>query len=332
MDPSVLTGRRRVRPRASVPAAAPALRLSFGMLGFPFSEPAFATLVPPGHPLAARIAGAGAGAGFTPSQQQQQRQLQQQLQQQQPPAVHGVLHAVTQAEWAWLCRTEGVANGGGSGGGSSGGNGSSGSGYCVVEIEVEPYAPGASWTPPAAAAAAGDAAAPRRAVRALTLQGAPAALHDARRGALPSRRYLSLLRAGAAHHGVDAAYRRWLGALPAYGDSYGGGGDGAAAGAWPFAGAAAAAAAAAPVRAAGALASAAVMAAAAAPALPLAAAAQLLSSASAGGTAGRSGGRADDADPAAAAVAAASNAAMRATWAAHDALLGSLFGSGCSNE
>lgn len=37
MCPSVLTGRRRVTPRVSAPAAAPALRLSFGMLGFPFS-------------------------------------------------------------------------------------------------------------------------------------------------------------------------------------------------------------------------------------------------------------------------------------------------------
>jgi hypothetical protein len=80
MSPAVLTGRRRVRPRVSAPAVAPSQRLSFGMVGLPFAEPAFATLLPPGHAL---VAG---GA---------------------PPA-HGVVHVVSGEEWAQICRSEGV--------------------------------------------------------------------------------------------------------------------------------------------------------------------------------------------------------------------------------
>ena len=115
MAPSVLTGRRRVRPRVSLPAAAPGLRLSFGMLGFPFSEPAFATVVGPGHPLAA----GGADA---------------------PPA-HGVLHVITREDWAWVCSTEGV--------------GSSSAGYQVVEAAVEPYESGGQWQGQGAAGGGG---------------------------------------------------------------------------------------------------------------------------------------------------------------------------------
>ncbi|KAI8467962.1 MAG: hypothetical protein J3K34DRAFT_523335 [Monoraphidium minutum] len=272
MAPSVLSGRRRVRPRVSVPAAAPALRLSFGMLGFPFAEPAFATLVPPGHPLAA----GGAAA---------------------PPA-HGVLHAVSREEWAWICSTEGV--------------GSSSAGYQVVEVECTPYRPGRRWE------GGGGGGARRPALRAVTLQGAPASLHDSRRNALPSSRYLGLLKTGAAHHGLCPSYRAYLDALEPYGS-----------GAGPSA----------PWRAAGAAAAAAVLASAAAPALPLIVGSRLLAGppsgagpAAAGGGGGGTAGPAPEASPLEAVSAVLGAAAMRATWAVHDGVLASVFGSGCSNN
>lgn len=44
MSPSVLTDRRGVKPRASAPCKVPGFALSFNMLGFPYSEPAFASI------------------------------------------------------------------------------------------------------------------------------------------------------------------------------------------------------------------------------------------------------------------------------------------------
>lgn len=378
MAPSVLTGRRRVRPRVSAPAVAPALRLSFGMLGFPFAEPAFATVVDPNHPLAA--------GGCT------------------APPAHGVLHVITRQEWAWICQTEGV--------------GSSSAGYQVVAVEVEPYASRGAWPGPGAAVGAGGGTlkavtlqvrlgrgsegcscelavkpvashaqvssgcsrqkqleAPpqrlRRSCRTMlpALQGAPASLHESSRNALPSRRYMDLLRTGeqganpssgsadavalkshqslgtwqhtsapihplthalsyapgAAHHGLDPSYRRYLEDLESYG---------------------AADAASSPWRTAGAAASAAVLLSAAAPALPLFAATRLLGGPGTGapgsGDGARSGAKDGDfsnggaaagpeASPLAAASAYLGAVAMRATWAVHDVALSGLFGSGCSN-
>jgi hypothetical protein len=44
MSPSVLTDRRGVKPRASAPCKVHGYVLSFNMLGFPYSEPAFASI------------------------------------------------------------------------------------------------------------------------------------------------------------------------------------------------------------------------------------------------------------------------------------------------
>jgi hypothetical protein len=339
MAPAVLTGRRGVRPRASAPAAAPALRLSFGMVGFPFSEPAFATLVAPGHPLAA-----GGPAA--------------------PPA-HGVVHVISAAEWRRVCETEGVS--------------SSGAGYQVVEVDCFLYSRGGPWGGPSSVATAGGSSgnngsssgkncggdggggagggAPAR-VRALTLQGAEASLHRGERGALPSARYLGLLREGAmpcagrgrlwrclqrparreeraargwatewhpmrprrarrplapplapgaAFHGLDPSYRSYLDSLEAYSPGPG-----------PSL-----------PRAAGALAAAAAAAAAAAPVVPLLAAVQLLDAA-AGPRRGSGGGGSDSGGAAAAGLVGA--AAGRVAWAVHDAVLEPAFGSGCRNE
>ncbi len=171
MSPAVLTGRRRVTPRLSLPAAVPALRLSFGMLGFPFSEPAFATVLPPSHPL---VAGGRAA-----------------------PVLHGVVHVISRDEWAAICRSEGV--------------GSSTAGYQLVEVQCELYRPGQTYSPSPNAGGSsssststssseggqqGDGGRRAGVLQAVTLQGAEASLHRSWRGALPSTRYLNLLRTG----------------------------------------------------------------------------------------------------------------------------------------
>jgi hypothetical protein len=98
MAPSVLTGRRLVQPRQSLPCSVPTHRLSFGVQGMPYSEPGFATIVE------------------APQQEQQRQQprlkqsQRQQQQHQQPPCVHGVLHRITRREWAYVKATEGVGS------------------------------------------------------------------------------------------------------------------------------------------------------------------------------------------------------------------------------
>jgi hypothetical protein len=337
MAPTVLTGRRRVRPRLSVPAAAPSLRLSFGMLGFPFAEPAFATLVPPGDPLAA-----GGPAA---------------------PAANGVVHVISSDEWRRVCETEGV--------------GSRAAGYQVVEVDCIVYprgGPGGN--------SGGGGATRGPALRAVTLQGAEASLHSHERRALPSERYLNLLREGepatgkgghggesfvrlprpcvrpalprhrrrrrwrglvgrldgqprrlpsawlylsapplppppgAAFHGLDPVYQAYLDSLEPYSP---GGGPSLA-------------------RAAGALAAAAVTAAAAAPALPLLAAVQLLDAAAApkrpaagDGSDSGSGNIGDEEQGRATAAGLVGAAAGRVAWAVHDAVLEPALGSGCRN-
>jgi hypothetical protein len=46
MSPSVLTGRRKVRPRASAPCELRDWSLCFNMLGLPYAEPGFASIEP----------------------------------------------------------------------------------------------------------------------------------------------------------------------------------------------------------------------------------------------------------------------------------------------
>jgi hypothetical protein len=104
MNPQVLTGRRFVRPKESLPCAVPGYRLSFAVQGLPYAEPGFATIMPVS----------------TEQKLQQQQQQQQQQQKQQVagsfsssdtwPCVHGVLHRVTQREWAHIQATEGVGS------------------------------------------------------------------------------------------------------------------------------------------------------------------------------------------------------------------------------
>ncbi|KAG1657484.1 hypothetical protein FOA52_001399 [Chlamydomonas sp. UWO 241] len=159
MAPSVLTGRRGVTPKMSLPGSIAGYVLSFRLRGLPYVEPGFGTIE-------------AAGMGDRGD-------------------VHGVVHAVSAAQWQSITRSEGV-------------NRSTQYGYQVVRLACEMY----------------DSST----VTVVTLQAAPASLvQGSSNGPLgvsgavrPSGRYLSLVRTGAEHHGVAAEYRLWLGSLKAF--------------------------------------------------------------------------------------------------------------------
>lgn len=99
MSPQVLKGRRRVQPQQSLPCYVPGFELSFGMRGFPWQEPGFATIQP-----------------------QRPRTSQQQGQQHggseartRGACLHGVLHRITRRDWAFVKASEGVVGQDGSG-------------------------------------------------------------------------------------------------------------------------------------------------------------------------------------------------------------------------
>jgi hypothetical protein len=106
MSPSVLTGRRRVRPEQSLPCYVPGYTLSFAVQGFPWAEPGFATISAcsssssggsGGHPIGDGVSSGGnwrmcVCAGNT-------------------PCLHAVLHRVNRREWDLIKSSEGVLGG-----------------------------------------------------------------------------------------------------------------------------------------------------------------------------------------------------------------------------
>eukprot|EP00879_Flechtneria_rotunda_P010973 GHRR01011466.1.p1 GENE.GHRR01011466.1~~GHRR01011466.1.p1 ORF type:complete len:352 (+),score=125.71 GHRR01011466.1:318-1373(+) len=197
MNPKVLISRRRVKPRQSLPCSVPGYMLSFGVQGFPYAEPGFATIVQQQHCQQLQ------SQPHRHQPQQTSEQLHQQLPVQglaansisagsssnssqntsQPPCVHGVLHRITRLQWDFIKATEGV--------------GSSDVGYQVATVQCQLY-DGITTTP------------------ALTLRSANASMHPEYRQALPSQRYLQLLQEGACHYRLDEQYQQWLFTLPAY--------------------------------------------------------------------------------------------------------------------
>ena len=99
-------------------------------------------------------------------------------------AVHGVAHLMTPSQWEYYKESEGAA-------------GTSDEGYGVIEVTLEAY--------------------DGRKLTAYTLQTQPKSVAALRgRAALPSLRYLTLLREGAADHGLDADYQKYLNDLVHY--------------------------------------------------------------------------------------------------------------------
>ena len=98
--------------------------------------------------------------------------------------VHGVAHLMTPTQWEYYKETEGAA-------------GQSDKGYGVVEVELEAY--------------------DGRKLKAFTLMTQPKTVATLKgRKALPSLRYLKLLRNGAAEHKLDADYQKYLNELVPY--------------------------------------------------------------------------------------------------------------------
>jgi hypothetical protein len=267
------------------------------MLGAPYAEPAFAVLC--GQERRRREQ-----AWWWPVLEAERQQRQRQRPLSPPPAAHGVLHLLARDDWARVLASEGVV---GAGSGSEDENDDSGVnlGYRPARVRCLAYDPCARHQVPAFSPLALEeeeeedeeqrVASSLRllpAVDAMTLLATAggAGQHGRERRALPSRRYLTLLREGAREHGLSPEYRAWLEALACYD---------------PAAGAAG-------VAAAGALAAAGVAAAAA----PVALATALFSSASGGG-----GGPAG-------ALSRYASVAQRAAWLAHDVALAPLLGEG----
>jgi hypothetical protein len=86
MDPDVFTGRRGIVPAASVPAVVRTHCLSFGMTGLPYTEPGFATIQ--------QLCPENTLDGLQPQQ----------------PCVHGVVHAISAADWVRVQASEGVGS------------------------------------------------------------------------------------------------------------------------------------------------------------------------------------------------------------------------------
>jgi hypothetical protein len=107
MNPQVLTGRRRVRPRQSVPCYVPGYHLSFGVQGFPWAEPGFATIYPcHGSCDSSSPSGAEQPAIQGSSSSWRTRRCAGNI-----PCLHAVLHRISKQEWEVVKASEGVALG-----------------------------------------------------------------------------------------------------------------------------------------------------------------------------------------------------------------------------
>jgi hypothetical protein len=99
MSPSVLTGRRRVRPEQSMPCYVPGYALSFAVQGFPWAEPGFATI----RACSSSSNSSGGGGGYPASGSWRMRVCAGTT-----PCLHGVLHRVNRREWELIKSSEGV--------------------------------------------------------------------------------------------------------------------------------------------------------------------------------------------------------------------------------
>lgn len=101
MSPSVLTGRRRVRPEQSLPCYVPGYTLSFAVQGFPWAEPGFATI------RACSSSSNDGGGGYATSDGSWRLRVCAGT----TPCLHAVLHRVSRREWELIKSSEGVLGG-----------------------------------------------------------------------------------------------------------------------------------------------------------------------------------------------------------------------------
>lgn len=146
MCPTVLSGRRRIRPLESIPGVLEGWQLTFDLRGVPGVEPCFGN-----------------------------------IKENPESEIHGVLHKMTGADFLYLLSTEGGA-------------GVDANGYIPRKIVVHAY--------------------DGRMIDAYALvvrQNSPVILAH---HALPSARYMGLLRNGARHHRIHPLYLEYLQSLP----------------------------------------------------------------------------------------------------------------------
>ncbi|KAL4423211.1 hypothetical protein ABPG77_000003 [Micractinium sp. CCAP 211/92] len=177
MNKKVLSGRRMIKPAASLPAVLPGWQLTFSQLGLPYTEPGFAAVErQPAAATAEAANGGGAGGGAPPPSARQRR-----------PDVHGVLHRITPSQWAYVLETEGASK-----------EDSEDGGYAVVTTTAVTY--------------------DGKQVEGVKTLTVPARIKQRLQGQepLPSLRYLTLIREGAADYGLDPQYQAWLQGLRHY--------------------------------------------------------------------------------------------------------------------
>ena len=240
INKKVFEGRRRIKPAESVPAVLPGWRLAFSQPGLPYAEPAFAAVerveeggasdgapAPEVHGVAHRI---------TPAQVRRPARTGNRPHEPLPPAgrrrcARGGSRASSAPlpQWAYVLETEG---------GSGGKEKEGGHAYTVVEAEAVDYQgrqlgvltltvtpaikarlkvchpSGRTRACRAQPRACGPAlgghrrhATERRPRHAGRVQGRPA---------LPSLRYMTLIRDGAKDYGLAPDYQAWLATLPHY--------------------------------------------------------------------------------------------------------------------
>jgi len=177
MERSVLEVRRMIKPAESVAAIAPGHMLTFNQPGLPYREPCFATIEPlPQNNTKDASNGGGGNSNSDKNEEQEEDKAHR--------PVHGVAHLMTSTQWEYYKETEGAA-------------GQSDKGYGIVEVEVEAY--------------------DGRKFLASTLMTQPKTIAALKgRKAVPSLRYLTLLRNGAAEHKLDAEYQEYLNKLSHY--------------------------------------------------------------------------------------------------------------------
>lgn len=146
MHPSVLSGRRKIHPKESIPGVLEGWQLTFDLRGVPGVEPCFGNIKE------------------NPNSE-----------------IHGVLHQMTSTEFKHLLATEG-------------GSGVDDNGYTPLKVNVHTY--------------------DGRFIEAYALVVRQNSRAILKQHALPSARYIGLLRRGATHHKVHPLYIEYLQSLP----------------------------------------------------------------------------------------------------------------------
>ncbi|KAF9971799.1 hypothetical protein BGZ73_005148 [Actinomortierella ambigua] len=193
MDPSVLTGRRKITPIESVAVKVPDYWLSFDIAGVPFVEPCFGSILKKdksrlddreyAYEVYTRTR---YGTEFRWDPKNPEASY--------PPDLQGVIHRITVADWQQVIRTEG------------GWGHDIPTGYDMIDVECFPYSTKGRDTTT-------NTIDFSRSVMAKVLIARPLSI---RSHCQPTARYLGLLTTGAEIHGLEPSYQNYLSSLVPY--------------------------------------------------------------------------------------------------------------------